>query len=219
MFEKLKKAKEKNKPKLTLEKARQLIDLKIREGQGKEAIKTLIVNRGIDENVFESEYKTILSNLETELENSKLDGGSILPGFLGGLVSAVLAAIAWTFIVVLTDYEVGYMAIGVGLLVGYAVFLVSGRKRARILQIFAVFWAAVSIVIAKYFMVYYFVKDMVKTEYGEVAAQEVRLFGKEIFQIMTEEFSNIFTGYDILWLVLAVWIAWSIPARFKINKK
>jgi hypothetical protein len=38
-----------------------------------------------------------------------------------GMVAAVVGAIVWAFVTVLTKYQIGWMAVGVGFLVGYAV--------------------------------------------------------------------------------------------------
>ena len=40
---------------------------------------------------------------------------------LGGAVAALLGAVLWAAITVVTNYQIGFMAIGVGMLVGYAV--------------------------------------------------------------------------------------------------
>jgi len=40
---------------------------------------------------------------------------------MGGALTALISAIIWALITVATNYQIGYMAIGVGLLVGYAV--------------------------------------------------------------------------------------------------
>ena len=42
-------------------------------------------------------------------------------GFIGGGAAAIVGAILWALITVITDYQMGLMAIGVGFLVGYAV--------------------------------------------------------------------------------------------------
>lgn len=41
-------------------------------------------------------------------------------GFLAGLGAAILGACLWAVITVLTGYQIGWMAVGVGFLVGYA---------------------------------------------------------------------------------------------------
>lgn len=42
-------------------------------------------------------------------------------GFLAGLAACVVGAVAWALVSVSTGYQIGYMAIGMGFLVGYAV--------------------------------------------------------------------------------------------------
>jgi hypothetical protein len=42
-------------------------------------------------------------------------------GIAAGIVSALLGAVLWAVITVVTRYQIGYMAIGVGYLVGFAV--------------------------------------------------------------------------------------------------
>jgi len=51
-------------------------------------------------------------------------------GIFGGAVAAVLAAIVWAAIAAATNYEIGYMAVGVGFVVAYAVRL-CGRGHGR----------------------------------------------------------------------------------------
>ena len=42
-------------------------------------------------------------------------------GFVAGSVAAVLGTILWAIVTVITDYQIGWMAIGIGLAVGFAV--------------------------------------------------------------------------------------------------
>lgn len=41
--------------------------------------------------------------------------------FLAGLIAAVIGGVLWAVVTVSTNYQIGFMAIGVGFLVGYAV--------------------------------------------------------------------------------------------------
>lgn len=51
---------------------------------------------------------------------------SLTVAFLAGLVAALLGAIAWATITVTTEYQIGYMAIAVGFMVGFAMRLGKG---------------------------------------------------------------------------------------------
>ena len=52
-------------------------------------------------------------------------------GIIGGIVAALIGASAWAAITVLTDFQIGWMAVGVGFLVGYAV-RVMGKGLSKI---------------------------------------------------------------------------------------
>ncbi len=51
------------------------------------------------------------------------DNQSLPLGVLGGAAAAAVAAGIWAYVTVLTNYQIGWMAVGVGFLVGYAVRL------------------------------------------------------------------------------------------------
>jgi hypothetical protein len=46
---------------------------------------------------------------------------NLLAAILGGLVAAVVGALIWAVITVITKYQIGFMAVGVGFLVAWAV--------------------------------------------------------------------------------------------------
>jgi len=49
------------------------------------------------------------------------DNQNLLFGVVGGLVAAGTGAAIWALITVATNYQIGWMAVGIGFLVGYAV--------------------------------------------------------------------------------------------------
>ena len=62
----------------------------------------------------------------------QIEGNQNLPmGIIGGSVAALIGACAWAAITVLTSFQIGWMAVGVGFLVGYAV-RVSGKGMTKI---------------------------------------------------------------------------------------
>src|SRR5260221_13726610 len=46
---------------------------------------------------------------------------SLLGGIGGGFISAIIGAVIWAAVTVATGYQIGWMAVGVGFLVGVAV--------------------------------------------------------------------------------------------------
>jgi hypothetical protein len=58
-------------------------------------------------------------------------GAKLLLGTLGAIAGAILGAIAWGAITAATHFQIGYMAVGVGILAGYGMrMLGGGRNRA-----------------------------------------------------------------------------------------
>ncbi len=55
-----------------------------------------------------------------------IDGGVLIKAVIAGGFAALIAGIVWAVIGILTGYEIGYAAIGVGFLVGMAISVVAG---------------------------------------------------------------------------------------------
>ena len=49
------------------------------------------------------------------------DDQNLSMGILAGIVAAVLGAVAWAIVTALTNYQIGWMAVGVGFLVGFSI--------------------------------------------------------------------------------------------------
>ena len=68
-------------------------------------------------------------NFSVEIDQMKLDrhmqemrdNQNLAMGVLGGIGAAALGAWVWAMVTYYTDYQIGWMAIGVGFLVGYSV--------------------------------------------------------------------------------------------------
>ena len=74
---------------------------------------------------------------------------SLIPAIIGGLIGALIGGGIWAAIALITDYEVGYVAIGIGFLAGGGVVLL-GKRRGPPYQLIAVVmlfldWALASI--------------------------------------------------------------------------
>jgi hypothetical protein len=71
---------------------------------------------------------------------------------VAGLLAAVVGGAAWALIVLLTGYEVGYVAWGVGLLVGFAMARTTGIRSKRLGMVAATL-AVLGLLVGKYLII------------------------------------------------------------------
>jgi hypothetical protein len=131
---------------------------------------------------------------------------SLVRALGGGLIAAIVGGVAWGLIVKLSDYEVGFVAWGIGFLVGTAVVLASGGAKGRQLQITAVVLALVGILIGKYLGY-----ALIVQEEAESFGASIGLVSGDMFRLFREDIDAIFGLFDLLWVGLAVFSAWRIP--------
>jgi hypothetical protein len=122
---------------------------------------------------------------------------------LFGAVAAAAAAYAWYGLVTLTNYKLGFAAIGVGFLVGLAVVLGSGGKRGLLLQITAGALSFLAIALGEYLIINHILQD----------ATEGWLTFEEFFQIYSEYLAEQGFGglLDLLFFAIAVWVGFQAP--------
>jgi hypothetical protein len=131
---------------------------------------------------------------------------SLVRAIGGGLIAAIVGGVAWGLIVKLSDYEVGFVAWGIGFLVGTAVVLATGGAKGRRLQIVAVVLALVGILIGKYLGY-----ALIVQEEAESFGASIGLFSGDMFRLFREDLDAIFGLFDLLWVGLAVFTAWRTP--------
>lgn len=95
-------------------------------------------------------------------------GPVAVPNVAGGVLVAGLAAaagaVAWYLVVTLTGYQIGYLAIGVGALVGLGAKVGAGRVGSRSLQAVSVALAAAAMIAAEYFVARFFAVEFLATQ-------------------------------------------------------
>ncbi len=136
---------------------------------------------------------------------------AILPALFGGGLAAAVGGSIWGLIVSLTGYVIGYMALGIGLLCGYAVVLFSRGGKGIPLQVVAVLSSVLGIAIGKYATFFYFVKKAVAKQHGEAVAANVSFLSEKMIQVFVYNIGSSLSAFDILWVLLAVITAWRIP--------
>jgi len=135
-------------------------------------------------------------------------GRNILAGVLGGGIAVIVAGIIWGVLVFFSKEIMDFMVVGVGVMVGWGVFLASGRKRSRLLQRIACAITILAILVGRYLTAYYLVNHSDAETTGNFA-----LFSRNtlsfFYGIMLQGLSK---GYDILFLALAIFMSYKMPA-------
>jgi len=180
-------------------------------GADKSAISQKLVEMGVDKGdaieLVESIYAQVLKTVEEE----QFTGSSIMPALVGGGLGAVIGGVIWGLIVIGTGYVIGFMAWGIGLLSGFAVVLFSKGRRGTPLQIIAVLSSVLGIAVGKYVTFFHFFKEAILKKYGAEIASNVSIFSEEVIYIFIDGIGSMVSGFDILWVILAVITAWRIP--------
>ena len=116
------------------------------------------------------------------VEEERPAAALLLPAVLAGLVAAIVGGVVWGLIVKWTDYEVGFVAWGIGFLVGVAIAAAARGARGLVLQ-----------------------------EVAERETQgfvEISVLSTDTVDLFLEELGTVFDWIDILWVGLAVYTAW-----------
>ena len=116
---------------------------------------------------------------------------------VGGAVAAVIGAAIWAGVTVATGYQIGFMAIGVGILVGFAVRL-TGKGEAQVFGFIGGAFALLGCVLGNLFIGI----AMIAKEY-ELAFFEALL--NFDYTAAPELLSAMFSPMDLLFYGIAVW--------------
>jgi hypothetical protein len=132
--------------------------------------------------------------------------GVFLTAALAGLAAAIVGGVVWGLIVRWSGYEIGFAAWGIGFIVGTAVVFGAQRQRGMPLQLIAVVLALAGIVLGKYLAFVWIGQD----ELGK-AGIELPVFSTDTMRLFWDLKSDIWGGWDLLWVGLAVVTAFRIP--------
>jgi hypothetical protein len=117
-------------------------------------------------------------------------------GIIGGLAAAAIGALIWAVITVATGWQIGFMAIGVGCLVGIAV-KVMGKGVTPVFGVVGAVLSLIGCLAGNYLAMIGFVANELELGYMEVFKM---LPFNDAAEIMKEGFSPI----DILFYIIAI---------------
>jgi hypothetical protein len=183
-----------------------LIAEQMRAGTDQETIAAMLEDRGLDRVRARGLVDTLYPQLARVAEEERYTGSALGPGIAGGLIAAVVGGFLWGLIVILSEYEVGIAAWGIGFLAGFGVVRIAGGAKGTPLQVVAVVSSLLGIVLGKYISYAYFFKQAVSERFDV----DISYLDSEIFRAFRENLSNVFGGFDLLWAALAVMTAWRL---------
>ena len=141
------------------------------------------------------------------------DQPNLLMGLIGGVIAMLVGAIIWGAITYFTDYQIGWMAIGVGFLVGIAIKFF-GRGKTSIFGISGALLALIGCLLGN--LMFYS---------GILAREEGVSFLRVFFFLLLspaaaiEVFSVAFSFIDILFYALAAYAGFSTAMDLKRSRK
>ncbi|TCK92872.1 hypothetical protein EDC19_2028 [Natranaerovirga hydrolytica] len=139
-----------------------------------------------------------------------LPNQNYMMGIIGGILGAVAGALIWAVITVVTDYQIGWMAIGVGFLVGKSVSYFGNGEHVNFRIIGAIFALlgclfgnvlALTIILSNYYSVPLF-----------------ELIGIMNIGMVIELLVDTFDAMDILFYGLAILQGYKISVKEVVNK-
>lgn len=194
-----------------LEKLYSFVMEKLEAGVDKLTISKELVDMGMNRNDATQAVETIHAQIIKVAEEEQLTNSSILQALIGGGLAAVLGGGLWALIAIGTGYVIGFMAWGMGWLTGFGVLLFSRGKRGFPLQIISVISSVLGIAIGKYFIFFHYIKNEATKQYGKEIADSISIFMEEVIYDFIEGIGSMVSGFDVLWITLAVITAWRIP--------
>ena len=141
------------------------------------------------------------------------DQPSLLMGLIGGFIAMLVGAIVWGAITYFTEYQIGWMAVGVGFLVGVAIKFF-GKGKTIIFGLSGAALALLGCILGNLFFYS-----------GIIAREEAASFLEVLFFLLTtpaaaiEVFTIAFDFMDILFYALAAYAGFSASMDIKRSRK
>lgn len=130
---------------------------------------------------------------------------NLAAGGLAGMVAAVTGAAIWAGVSVATEYQIGWMAVGIGMLVGIAIRVV-GKGVDQIFGVAGAFISLVGCALGNIFTVAYYLSMQTGTPLIDVLTQAD-------FEMLVELLMSTFRVMDLLFYGLAMYFGYRYSFR------
>jgi hypothetical protein len=153
-----------------------------------------------------------VAKVREELAAQVPGGANLLVAAAGGLVGALVGAAVWALVAIVTNFEVGYIAVLVGFLAGLGVKIGARTQRGLLLQYLAAGLAVVGLLAAKYTLFAYAVVRLVHERGGDVG-----YFDGSLVSLFPGALGKMVSAFDALFLILALMAAYRVPKAAPIS--
>jgi hypothetical protein len=159
---------------------------------------------------------TLCSACVTKIEtaiHSETQGANAVNALALALGAGLVSALVWYGIVVVTEYQLGIIAVGVGWLVAQAAIFGAGRRRGGTVQWISVITTLLAMLLGQYLIIWHFVNlALVEEGYGKLP----------LFMPIDLAFQRIGVSIQddpltLLFWAIALWEAFIIPRKRKLK--
>ena len=148
---------------------------------------------------------------QAETEDTNFLGAVLL-----GLLAAVVSALIWYGIVVVTDYQLGIIAVAIGWLVAQGVIFGAGRKRGSYLQAISVIITIGAMAASEYLIVRHILMKLAVEEGYLVNDVPLLLPLEDIWFLILEGIKA--DPITLVFWAIALWQAFSLPAKRRLRR-
>lgn len=132
-------------------------------------------------------------------------GSGLALAIAAGLGAGIVGGIVWGLVVKWSDYEVGILAWAIGFAAGTAVLVATSHRKGTDLQAIAIGGALLGILVGKYLGFAFAVQEEAKR-----LGIDIGLLSRDMVDIFRDSLGDVFGGFDLLWVGLAVVSAWRL---------
>ncbi|HEY70156.1 MAG TPA: hypothetical protein G4O08_06190 [Anaerolineae bacterium] len=193
-------------------KRRAEIATQIKRRKSKSSIVSGLVDSGMDPLKAKKLVEDVLREMYEQAEKERTDWVALSLSIPAGFLASAIGGSIWGAMILLAGLKADYMTLGVGLLTGLGVVFFSGQRGIPY-QIVSALLSLVGITIGQYMSFFALVKASVDEVYGPVIADQVRYLNFDFLRFFLDSLPGIIDRYDVVWLGLAMVIAFLIPLK------
>jgi len=134
------------------------------------------------------------------LKQKAADDHNLAMGIVGGLLAGLIGAILWAVITLKTGYQIGWIAIGVGFLVGFAIKTL-GKGYTPVFGVVGALLALSACVLGNYFSIIGYIAQENGLAFMDTLKQTDL---NTAISIMKDTFQPM----DLVFYAIAVWAGW-----------